>query len=179
MIKPENTLYLNIKQEYFDQIMAGTKNQEFREVKPTTIKKLIQLDEEGMEEEDECGNALPIIYDAIHFRVGMNKVADEAIVEVVDTKTEIFVDENNQPIEYVTDEDGNILYTDGKKTFTDKEIKAMKFSSKAEADKFYKSIWMAEPERNENGDCVNGLIWVQEQVVFTLGKILEKNIVSK
>ncbi len=32
------TLNLIIKQVYFDQIINGTKTQEFREVKPTTIK---------------------------------------------------------------------------------------------------------------------------------------------
>ena len=67
------TLNLIIKQVYFDQIINGTKTQEFREVKPTTIKKLLQLDEDGYELEDEKGNAIPIHYDAIQFYVGYNK----------------------------------------------------------------------------------------------------------
>ncbi len=50
-------LNLILKQKYFDAIMCGQKVQEFREVKPTTIKKLLQLDEEGYEIEDEFGNA--------------------------------------------------------------------------------------------------------------------------
>lgn len=121
------TLNLIIKQVYFDQIINGTKTQEFREVKPTTIKKLLQLDEEGYEVEDENGNAIPIHYDAIQFYVGYNKDRDSALVEVKDEYCEIFVDENNEPIIYEegTDKDGNPL------------------------------------------------VWVAEQVVFNLGKVLE------
>lgn len=105
------TLNLIIKQVYFDQIINGTKTQEFREVKPTTIKKLLQLDEDGYELEDENGNAIPIHYDAIQFYVGYNKERDSALVEVKDEYCEIFLDENNEPIIYEdgTDKDGNPL----------------------------------------------------------------------
>ena len=105
------TLNLIIKQVYFDQIINGTKTQEFREVKPTTIKKLLQLDEDGYELEDEKGNAIPIHYDAIQFYVGYNKNRDSALVEVKDEQCEIFLDENNEPIIYEdgTDKDGNPL----------------------------------------------------------------------
>lgn len=105
------TLNLIIKQVYFDQIINGTKTQEFREVKPTTIKKLLQLDEDGYELEDENGNAIPIHYDAIQFYVGYNKDRDSALVEVKDEYCEIFLDGNNEPIIYEdgTDKDGNPL----------------------------------------------------------------------
>lgn len=105
------TLNLIIKQVYFDQIINGTKTQEFREVKPTTIKKLLQLDEDGYELEDEKGNAIPIHYDAIQFYVGYNKNRDSVLVEVKDEYCEIFLDENNEPIIYEdgTDKDGNPL----------------------------------------------------------------------
>jgi hypothetical protein len=105
------TLNLIIKQVYFDQIINGTKTQEFREVKPTTIKKLLQLDEDGYELEDENGNAIPIHYDAIQFYVGYNKDRDSALVEVKNEYCEIFLDENNEPIIYEdgTDKDGNPL----------------------------------------------------------------------
>lgn len=93
-------LNLIIKQKYFDSIMCGQKVQEFREVKPTTIKKLLQLDDEGFEVEDEFGNAQPIKYDAIRFFVGYSKDRDSALVEVKDAYCEIFVDENDKPIEY-------------------------------------------------------------------------------
>lgn len=93
-------LNLIIKQKYFDSIMCGQKVQEFREVKPTTVKKLLQLDEEGYEITDEAGNAQPIKYDAIRFFVGYNKDRDSALVEVKDAYCEIFVDENDKPIEF-------------------------------------------------------------------------------
>lgn len=120
-------LDLIIKQKYFDAIMAGRKVQEFREVRPTTIKKYLQLDEEGFEVEDENGNAKPIEYDAIRFFVGYNPYRDTALVEVTSSYCEIFVDENNEPIEY------------------------------------------------EHG----GQIWVSEQMVYNLGKILEHGIRDK
>ena len=75
-------LNLIIKQRYFDAIMCGQKVQEFREVKPTTIKKLLQLDEEGYEIIDEHGNSQPIKYDAIRFFVGYNKDRDYYICSV-------------------------------------------------------------------------------------------------
>ncbi len=43
----ENTLYLTIKQVYFDQIIAGTKKEEYREIKGTTYKRYLEVDEEG------------------------------------------------------------------------------------------------------------------------------------
>lgn len=117
-------LNLIIKQKYFDAIMAGRKVQEFREVRPTTVKKYLQLDEDGYEKEDDKGNAIPIVYDAIRFYVGYNKDRDTALVEVKSAHTEIFMDENDEPIIY--------------------EFK--------------------------------GETWVDEQVVYDLGKILEHNI---
>ena len=126
-------LNLIIKQKYLDAILAGRKVQEFREVRPTTIKKLLQLDEEGFEIEDADGNAIPIQYVAIRFYVGYNKDRDNALVEVVGAHCEIFVDENNEPITY-------------------------------------------EHGRDKDG---NPLVWVAEQVVFDLGKVLSHNIRDK
>ena len=122
-------LQLIIKQEFFDAIVAGKKKQEFREVKPTTIKKYLQLNEDGFELEDDDGNALPIEYDVIRFFVGYKKDRDSAIVEVVGAHCEIFVDDNDEPIiyEHGVDKDGNPL------------------------------------------------VWVKEQVVYDLGKVLSIN----
>lgn len=105
-------LNLIIKQRYFDSIMCGQKVQEFREVKPTTIKKLLKLDDEGYEILDEHGNSQPIEYDAIRFFVGYNKDRDSALVEVKDAYTEIFVDDKDEPIEFeVLDEQtGKVEY---------------------------------------------------------------------
>lgn len=123
-------LNLIIKQKYFDAILAGRKVQEFREVRPSTVKKYIQMDSDGYEVEDENGNAVPVKYDAIQFFVGYNTDRDSALVEVTGEHTEMFVDDNNEPITY---ESG--IGPDGKP-----------------------------------------LVWVAEQVVFDLGKILEHNI---
>lgn len=43
----ENTLYLPIKQVFFDQIVAGTKKEEYREIKDTTYKKYLECDKDG------------------------------------------------------------------------------------------------------------------------------------
>lgn len=131
--KVMKVLNLIIKQKYFDAILAGRKVQEFREVRPTTIKKLLQLDEEGYEIEDENGNAQPIKYDAIQFYVGYNKDRDSALVEVVGSHCEIFVYENGEPITY-------------------------------------------EHGRDRDGQP---LVWVAEQVVYDLGKVLSHNIREK
>lgn len=93
-------LTLIIKQCYFDEIIAGTKKQEFREIKPTTSKKYIEEDEEGYAILDENENCIPLKYDAIRFYVGYNKDRDSALVKIVDAHTEVFVDENDQPIVY-------------------------------------------------------------------------------
>lgn len=121
-------LNLIIKQKYFDAIMAGRKVQEFREVRPTTIKKLLELDEDGYEKEDEDGLSIPIKYDAIRFFVGYSKDRDSALVEVTETFTQYFVDENNEIIEW----------------------------------------------QDEKGDY-----WQAQQVVYNLGRILEKDIKPK
>lgn len=126
-------LNLIIRQKYFDAILAGRKVQEFREVRPTNIKKLLQLDEDGYEVEDEDGNAQPIKYDAIQFFVGYNKDRDSALVEVVGSHCEIFVNDKNEPITY-------------------------------------------EYGRDKEG---KPLVWVAEQVVYDLGKILDHNIREK
>ena len=43
----ENTLYLPIKQVYFDQIITGTKREEYREIKETTAKRYLQTTPDG------------------------------------------------------------------------------------------------------------------------------------
>lgn len=43
----ENTLYLTIKQIYFDQIIAGTKDREYREITNKTYRKYLDYDQDG------------------------------------------------------------------------------------------------------------------------------------
>ena len=120
-------LTLIIKQVYFDMIVSGEKVEEFREVKPTTIKKLLQINEDGYVVKDEIGNSQPIEYDAIRFYVGYNPDRDFALVEIKDAYCEVFVNENGNVIEYE----------------------------------------------------YNGQLWIAEQVVYNLGKVLESDIHPK
>ncbi len=116
-------LNLIIKQVYFDQILAGTKKEEFREVRPTTFKKYLRYtccgeefediddipDEEPYKSElEKDGFDVAVIpYDALRLYVGYNKNRDSMLVEVKDTILEFFVDEKGEPIEYTyTDKKG-------------------------------------------------------------------------
>jgi len=96
----ENTLYLPIKQIYFDQIIAGTKKEEYREIKEgiTANRYLIKdqntkykLNPETTTAETEYfvddynnGNFpfLPKEYKYLYLAVGYAKERDTALVEV-------------------------------------------------------------------------------------------------
>ena len=99
----ENTLYLPIKQVYFDQIIAGTKKIEYREVKegttanrylikdPATKYKLnpdviTDTTKEYFVDDIVDGKFpfLPRQYKYLELVVGYAKQRDKAIVEVVD-----------------------------------------------------------------------------------------------
>lgn len=104
----ENTLYLTMKQVYFDKIMSGEKKEEYREIKGTTFKKFLAVDEEGepyintdIFPKDKWENypyemIFNIFNDGhcplvakddlcfLNLAVGYNKVRDTATVEVVD-----------------------------------------------------------------------------------------------
>lgn len=102
MIQPtkDNTLYLPIKQVYFDQIIAGTKKEEFREVKyGITSNRYLQKDGYGnfvlnpscTEEDkeyfvDDYNNGsfpfLPKPFKYLNLAVGYAKERDTALVEV-------------------------------------------------------------------------------------------------
>lgn len=92
------TLRLSIRQKYLEAINDGRKVQEFREVRPNNIKKLLQLDEDGFEREDENRNAIPVEYDAIQFV--SKETGDTSLVEVTGSRCEIMLDDHKEPIEY-------------------------------------------------------------------------------
>ena len=98
-----------IKQNYFDEIIAGRKKKEYRELKATTIKKLVKLDKNGEMLLDENENAIPIHYDAMLLFVGYGKVRDSALVEITGEKEEMFHDEKGNEI-FETLEDGSRFY---------------------------------------------------------------------
>ncbi len=99
----ENTLYLPIKQVYFDQIIARTKTEEFREIKDTTVKKYLMTSPAGKPVknpevtdpskeyyiEDYNGGRFPFLpkpYKYIALAVGYNKERDTALVEVTGSR---------------------------------------------------------------------------------------------
>lgn len=98
-----------IKQRWFDEILSGRKKKEYRELKPTTLKKLVKLDKNGELVLDENENAIPIHYDAMLLFVGYSKVRDSALVEVTGEKEEMFHDEKGNEI-FETLEDGSRFY---------------------------------------------------------------------
>ena len=100
-------LQLIIKQKYYDEILAGTKNKEYREIRPTTAKKYIKYICDGKEyhnpddlPEEVDVEIAPIHYDAIRFFVGYSKDRASALVEVKGATVEFFVDENGEEIVY-------------------------------------------------------------------------------
>ena len=68
-------LTLNIKEIYFKEIIAGTKKEEYRLLKSSTINKYTYMDE---------GKRWLKKYDAIRFFVGYHKDRESALVEIID-----------------------------------------------------------------------------------------------
>jgi len=125
----KNILTLFIKQETFDEIVSGTAKQAFCEVTPNNYRNLVQVDEDDYEVVDENENAQPVPYDAIRFYVEQEESSDSALVEVEQSYCQIFVDDNDKPIQY---------------EFRNPKTGKMDY-------------------------------WVEEQVVYNLGQIIEVN----
>lgn len=98
----ENTLYLPIKQVYFDQIIEGTKNEEYRDLLPSTASRYLVKEDKNLvcnPENTKAGKKYTINsynggrfpfnirrFKYLHLAVGYAKVRDEAFVEIVDIK---------------------------------------------------------------------------------------------
>lgn len=106
-----NILTLSIKQKYFDEILAGKKKQEFREIRPTNAKKYFryllngkEYDEDTLPSEDEESgdiDLVPVKYDAIKFLTGAySGKRPYAVVEAKDAHIEILCDEEGNDIVY-------------------------------------------------------------------------------
>lgn len=103
-----NILTLSIKQKYFDEILAGTKTHEYREIRPTNAKKYItylcngkeyKADEE-LPEEGEI-ELKPIKYDAIKLLTGSyTGKRPYIIVEVKNAEAVILTDEGGNDVVY-------------------------------------------------------------------------------
>lgn len=104
-------LTLSIKQKWFDEIVAGKKTQEFREIRPSNSHKYIRYVLNGREyknpedmpsEEDEPGEVTlsSVKYDAIKFLTGEYKgKRPYIVVEVKSAEIQILTDENDKEIE--------------------------------------------------------------------------------
>lgn len=89
-------LNLIIQQKFFDQIIKGTKKQEFRELRPKSEKKYIVYNNDGTFD--------AMAFDAIRFYVGYRKDRDTALVEVKGVSFLDYEDEDHNAIVLV---DGN------------------------------------------------------------------------
>lgn len=102
-------LTLNLKRQYFDEILAGTKTHEYRDLFPENNDKFIRYVLNGKEykvneipsEEDEPGEVtpVPIKYDAIKFLTGAYKgTRPYIIVEVLSANILIPKDDQGNEI---------------------------------------------------------------------------------
>lgn len=73
-----NILTLNIKQMYFNQILKGEKNIEYRDLKPSTMNRFTWVD-------TSTGSRYLKKFDALRLCVGRTSQSDRMLVEVVDT----------------------------------------------------------------------------------------------
>ena len=101
-------LTLSIKQKYFDEILAGKKTKEVREIRPTNAKKYVKYECGGKEydadaelpEEGEI-SIKPIKYDAIKLLTGAyTGKRPYALVECKGAAIYILTDENGNDIAY-------------------------------------------------------------------------------
>ena len=145
----KKVLTLIIKQQYFDEIMAGTKKQENREIKPSTERRYIQFDQEGYPIEDENGNTVPIHYDALLLYVGYQPNREAALVEVVSAETAIYVDDNREPIFYFIDK------------YTRKEV----------FPRYYDEETLEALDEN-NKVIENYEAYFREEITYQLGKVI-------
>ena len=80
-----------IKQQYFDQILSGTKKEEYRGYSEQLLKKICQLDENG-----NATDFKPI--KEIEFFVGYQKNRKSAVVECLGIEVDCYQDDNGNPI---------------------------------------------------------------------------------
>lgn len=103
-------LTLSIRQKYFDEILAGTKTHEYREVRPSSTKKYVHLlcegkfyeDDDPSFDETDPNSPVEIVakkYDTIKFYTGAySGKRPYMIVEVKDAEAVIECDEDGNDI---------------------------------------------------------------------------------
>lgn len=99
-------LTLSIKQEYFDQILAGAKKEETREIRPSNQHKYCKVDGEGFVIEDDNG-IVPVEYDTLTLLTGQYKgKRPRLVVKVKSAKIELIYDEETDEFITLQDEKG-------------------------------------------------------------------------
>jgi hypothetical protein len=103
-------LSLIIKQKWFDEIVAGTKKVETRELRANIAHRYIEYVDDAtgkvykkdtdIPEDNETAYARPIKYDALRLYVGYNKDRDSCLVEVTGAEIVTLVDEEDNEIVY-------------------------------------------------------------------------------
>lgn len=121
-------LSLSIKQAYFDEIMAGKKKKEYREILATNARKYIRYVSRGVRYEnindipadhDDSKIILePVKYDAIKLITGAySGKRPWALVEVKDAEIELMTDDDGEFVTYMHNDEeyiyAQIIYTLG------------------------------------------------------------------
>lgn len=107
--KDMKVLTLSIKQKFFDEIVAGTKKNEYREIRPKSAKKYIEyVDDKGVVYKADAAipdeveiEAVPIKYDALKLLTGeYSGKRPYIIIEVKGAEVEVAEDEDGNEIVY-------------------------------------------------------------------------------
>lgn len=103
-------LSLIIKQQFLDEIIAGTKTTETREIRANNASRYIEYYDEAtghvfkkdtdIPEDNETTFARPIAYDALRLYAGYKKDRDSCLVEVKEAEIITLVDEDGSEILY-------------------------------------------------------------------------------
>jgi hypothetical protein len=102
-------LTLSIKQKYFDEILAGTKKVETREIRPANFKKYCRYFYDGKEFEDDTNipsdvdvDVVSVKYDALKLLTGAYNLPKRPylIVEVKNAEIILINDEDGNPITF-------------------------------------------------------------------------------
>ena len=123
------TLTLHLKRVFFDEILAGTKTHEYRDILPGNQKRFIRYVLNGKEytslqempsEEEEPGDVdvIPVQYDCIKFMTGANAGGRPYIVvEVKDAEVVFLTDEEGKDL-ILVDEENNLEYIAAQMDYT-------------------------------------------------------------
>ena len=71
-----------VSRKVFCDIANGTMTQITIDVRPANNRRFVQLDDLGFRKEDAEGNVIPVVYDAVHFSVGVGNKLGSMLVAV-------------------------------------------------------------------------------------------------